>query len=266
MLRKIDRVILRVPSVAGAAAFYKDILGLQTLRQEAHVAGFRLPDGGELVLHDDPDQPFEQVYFLVEDVRQLYRRRQELKLTFVQPPRQVARGYRAAIKDPFGTVLLIVDRSTEAGSTLEDASAAEGLFPGTEPDAPVKTEALIRLYQNVGRTADDLPYTPHFEKLYAAYAAEHRSAKPTRRQTWRQLLTLRKSGNLPKLGATRTPPPKLTEDAIAQLKTLIGSGMGRRDRLPYTDEFEKLVDAFNATQERPLSPHLVWRVVARLAK
>jgi catechol 2,3-dioxygenase-like lactoylglutathione lyase family enzyme len=266
MLRKIDRVILRVPSVASAAAFYKDTLGLQPLRQEAHLAGFRLPDGGELVLHDDPDQPFEQVYFLVDDVRLLHRRRQELKLTFVQPPRQAARGFRAAIRDPFGTVLLIVDRSTESGSNVEDAAAAEGLFPGTEPDAAPKPEALIRLYQQVGRTADDLPYTPHFEKLYAAYAAEHPAAKPTRRQTWRQLLTLRKSGNLPKLGATRTPPPQLSDEAIAQLKNLIGPGMGRRDRLPYTDEFEKLVDAFNAKQQRPLSPHLVWRVVARLAK
>jgi hypothetical protein len=163
-------------------------------------------------------------------------------------------------------VLLIVDRCTGNVSGMEDAATAEALFPGAEPDAAMKSEALIRLYQQIGRTADDLPYTPHFEKLFTDYAAEHTAAKPTRRQTWRQLLTLRKSGNLPKLGATRTAPPKVSEEAIAQLKKLIGPGIGRRDRLPYTEEFEKLVDAFNAKQERPLSPHLVWRVVARLAK
>jgi catechol 2,3-dioxygenase-like lactoylglutathione lyase family enzyme len=266
MLRKIDRVILRVPGIASAAPFYRDVLGLEVIRLDAHVAGFKLPDGGEIVLHDDPDQPFEQVYFLVDDVREMYQRRAELKLSFIQPPRQVARGYRATIKDPFGTVLLILDHSAQGPERLEDAAAAAGLFPGTEPDATVKPGLLARLYEEVGRTADDLPYTPDFEKLHAAYAAAHAEAKPTRRQTWRHLLTLRKSGILPKLGQTRTSPPKASEEAIALLKQLIGPKMGRRDGLPYTEEFEKIVDAFNAGQTRARSPHLVWRLMARLAK
>jgi catechol 2,3-dioxygenase-like lactoylglutathione lyase family enzyme len=266
MLRKIDRVVLRVPGVAGAAQFYRDVLGLELIRQDPHVAGFRLPDGGELILHDDPDQPFEQVYFLVQDVRDLYRRREEFKLTFIQPPRLAARGYRAAIKDPFGTVLLIVDRGAAGQERMEDAAAADGLFPGTEPQATIKPELLARLYEEVGRTADDLPYTPQFEKLHLGYAAAHAQARPTRRQTWRHLLTLRKGGNLPKLGQTATPPPKASDEAIARLEQLIGTGMGRRDRLPYTEEFDRLVDAFNASCDRPLSPHLVWRLVARLAK
>jgi catechol 2,3-dioxygenase-like lactoylglutathione lyase family enzyme len=266
MLRKIDRVILRVPSVAGAAAFYRDVLKLAMLRQEAHVAGFSLPGGGELILHDDSDQPFEQVYFLVDDVRDLYRRRDELKLHFVQPPRPSAKGYRATVKDPFGTVLLIVDRSAESSAAMEDAAASEGLFPGTEADAPIKQEALIRLYVQIGRTADDLPYTPHFEKLFASYAAEYADGKPTRRQTWRHLLTLRKGGDLPKLGAAPTPPPEVDAEAIALLKSLLGPHIGRRDRLPYTPEFDRIVDEFNARQAKPISPHLIWRVVARLAK
>jgi catechol 2,3-dioxygenase-like lactoylglutathione lyase family enzyme len=266
MFRKIDRVILRVASIAGAAPFYRDVLGMQALRQEAHLAAFRLPDGGELILHDDPDQPFEQVYFLVDDVRDLYRRRQELKLTFAQPPRQVTRGFRATVKDPFGTVLLILDRATDAAAAVEDAKAAEGLFPGAEPAITAKPDKLIRVYEKLGRTADDLPYTPHFERLYSAYAAEYVGEKPTRRQAWRHLLNLRKSGKLPKLGEAPTPPPAASAEAIAQLRKLIGPAMGRRDRLPYTEAFDKLVDAFNATQEKPLSPHLVWRLVARLAK
>jgi len=47
---------------------------------------------------------------------------------------------------------------------------------------------------------------------------------------------------------------------------LLGDDIGRRDRLPYTERFDKLVDQFNQTQKRPLSPHLVWRLVAKLAK
>jgi hypothetical protein len=266
MLRTIDRVILRVPGVASAAAYYQHTLRLELLRQEAHLAVFRMAGGGELVLHDDPDQPFEQVYYLVDDVRDLYRRREELKLSFVQPPRQVSRGFRATVKDPFGTVLLLLDRTADSSSAVEDAKAADGLFPGVEPDAAAKPTVLIDIYQRIGRTADDLPYTPHFERLYALYAAQHGAAKPTRRQTWRHLLNLRKSGKLPKLGEAPTAPPRAPPEAIELLKKLIGAGLGKRDRLPYTEEFDKLVDAFNVAQERPLSPHLVWRLVARLAK
>src|ERR1700722_12169596 len=114
LLRKIDRVILRVPSVASAVAYYRDVLGLKLLRHEGHVASFSLADGGELVLQHNPDEPFEQIYYLVDDVRDLNRRRADLKLTFTQPPRQVARGYRATVKDPFGTVLLLLDRTAAA--------------------------------------------------------------------------------------------------------------------------------------------------------
>jgi glyoxalase/bleomycin resistance protein/dioxygenase superfamily protein len=266
MLRKIDRVILRVPSVAGAAPFYRDVLKLAPLRLETHVAGFALPDGGELILIDDPDQPFEQVYFLVDDVRGLYARREELKLHFLHPPRPSARGFRATVKDPFGTVLLIVDRTAEGSGAMEDAAAGEGLFPGTEPDAPIRSESLIKHYVKIGRTADDLPYTPHFEKLYADYAGEFADGKPTRRQVWRHLLTLRKGGDLPKLGAAPTPPPEVGAAAVELMKKLLGSHMGKRDRLPYTAEFDKIVDEFNAAQDKAISPHLVWRLVARLAK
>ena len=47
---------------------------------------------------------------------------------------------------------------------------------------------------------------------------------------------------------------------------MLGDDIGKRDRLPYTAQFDRLVDEFNKTQARPLSPHLVWRLVATLAK
>src|ERR1700722_15030357 len=77
MLRKIDRVILRVAAVTSAAPFSRAVPGLELIRQDPHLAAFKLPDGGELILHDDTDQPFEQIYYLVKDVRDLYRRRAE---------------------------------------------------------------------------------------------------------------------------------------------------------------------------------------------
>lgn len=274
MLRKVDRLILRVPSLPSAVAYYRDVLGLKLVRQHGKLASFRLADDTtELVLHSDPDLPAEAAYYLVDDVRDLYKRRSELKLTFAGPPAQVARGYRAQVKDPFGNVLLLLDRTTDKGgapadgvAVVEDARSAETLFAGFEPFRRAKPEVLSALYEKTGRTADDLPYTPHFESLYKAYAENYGQVRPTRQEVWRHLLNIRKRGKLPKLGEARSKPPAVDEQALALLREMLGRDIGKRDRLPYTDRFDRLVDEFNKTQPRPLSPHLVWRLVATLAK
>ncbi|HXE55124.1 MAG TPA: VOC family protein [Tepidisphaeraceae bacterium] len=269
MLRKIDRLILRVPGLASAVAYYRDVLGLKVIRQDARVANLRLGDDStELVLHVDPDLPAEAVYFLVDDVRDLYRRRAELRLQFAAPPSQVARGYRATVKDPFGTVLMLLDRTTERAGEgqVEDAKPSDTLFAGVEPRVTVKREPLCQAYQSIGRTADDLPYTPHFEKLYGTYAAMYPEPKPTRAEVWRHLLNLRKGGKLPKLGEARSTPPPVSDEDRQKLREMLGADIGKRDRLPYTKRFDQIVDAFNKTQSRPVSPHLVWRLVATLAK
>jgi catechol 2,3-dioxygenase-like lactoylglutathione lyase family enzyme len=269
MLRKIDRIILRVPALAGAVHYYRDVLGMKLLREDKQSAGFVMADGAtELVLRSDADQPAEEIYYLVDDVRELYGRREELKLKFVQPPRQATRGYRAAVKDPFGNVLLLLDRTTASAgaASVENGAAPTALFAGIEAAVPAKREILMQIYEQIGRTADDLPYTPEFERLFEAYAAQHSEPKPTRREVWRHLLNLRKGGKLPKLGEARSPSPEVGKEGEEKIRELLGKQMGRRDRLPYTEEFEKLVDDFNKSQPRRLSPHLIWRVVAKLAK
>ena len=275
VLRKVDRLILRVPSLPSAVTYYRDVVGLKLVRQEKQVASFRLSDDTtELVLHTDAELPAEAVYYLVDDVRDLYRRRSELKLTFAGPPTQAARGYRAQVRDPFGSVLLLLDRTTEknksgaaaGASVVEDAKESETLFAGFEPFRRAKPEVLCNLYEKTGRTADDLPYTPHFESLYKAYADHYGTSRPTRQEAWRHLLNIRKRGKLPKLGEARSRPPKVTDEALAQLRQMLGADIGKRDRLPYTKRFDELVDEFNKSQDRPLSPHLVWRLVATLAK
>ncbi|HZN69299.1 MAG TPA: VOC family protein [Tepidisphaeraceae bacterium] len=269
MLQRVDRLFLRVQSLPAAVAYYRDVVGLKLVRQEGKVASFRLGDGTtELVLHDDADLPGEAVYYLVEDVRGLYEKRASLKLSFGGPPTRAARGYRAKVRDPFGNVLLLIDRTAEssAGAAVEDAKSSQGLFTGFEPFHKPKNDALVALYEKTGRTADDLPYTPHFESLYKSYAAGFGESPPTRQETWRHLLNIRKRGKLPKLGEARSKPPEVSNEAVAKLREMLGKDVGKRDRLPYTERFEKLVDEFNTTQPRPLSPHLVWRLVATLAK
>ena len=270
MLQKVDRVILRVPSLEAAVRYYQSTLGLKLIRQDARLASFRLADDSELVLHNDPDLPAEATYYLVDDVRDLYRRREALKLKFTSAPAPVSRGYRAAVRDPFGTVLLLLDRQTGGASSpsaiVEDAKAPGALFAGVAQRVAVKKDALVQAYTTIGRTADDLPYTPHFETLYSTYAKQHGDPPPTRQEVWRHVLNLRKAGKLPKMGEAKSKPPAVTDEARAMLRDMLGADIGKRDRLPYTDRFDQIVNDFNATQRRRMSPHLVWRLVATLAK
>lgn len=270
MLKRIDRIILFVQNVPAAVSYYRDTLGLRLHRAAPNLASFFLADGEtELVLHSDADQPYEQTYYLVDDVRDLYRRRDALKLKFAQRPTAASHGYRAAVKDAMGNVLLLIDRTLSRGAPASVETAQPipgGLFAGIEPQVSPKRNALIAAYTKIGRTADDLPYTPHFAALHDAYAAAFAETKPTQSQTWRHLLNLRKSGKLPKLGDARSEPVEISADALAVLKELLGPDLGKRDRLPYTPRFDALVDAFNRKQPKPLSPHLVWRVVAKIAK
>jgi catechol 2,3-dioxygenase-like lactoylglutathione lyase family enzyme len=269
MLRKVDRLILRVPHVESAMRYYRDVLGLSVVREDAKVAVLRFTGSEtELVLHADPDQPSEAVYHLVDDVRELYRKRESLKLTFLSPPAQAARGYRASVKDPFGNVLHLIDRTSEkpGPKVVEDAKSSGTLFSGVTARSAVNKDLLIQLYQRIGRTADDLPYTPHFEGLYGPYIAELPDPKPDRAEVWRHLLNLRKAGKLPKLGEAKSKPPEVTPEARDALRKVLGQDAGKRDRLPYTPRFDAIVDQFNKQQKQKLSPHLIWRLVATLAK
>jgi catechol 2,3-dioxygenase-like lactoylglutathione lyase family enzyme len=269
MLKRIDRILYRVPQLQSAVKYYADVFGLKPSRQGATIASFKLADcDTELVLHTDDDLPAEATYFLVDDVRDLYRRRAELKLTFGAPPAPVSKGFRATVKDPFGNVLLLLDRSAEGagGNAIEDAKPAGALFAGVEQKIATKKDVLATIYQNINRTADDLPYTPHFESLYASYTKQLADPKPTRQEVWRHLLNMRKAGQLPKLGGAKSKPPKLDAEDESRLRDLLGDDIGKRDRLPYTPRFDQLVTDFNRPLAKKISPHLVWRIVAKLAK
>ena len=40
MLRRIDRIILRVPALPGAVRYYRDVLGMKLLHQDNRPRGF----------------------------------------------------------------------------------------------------------------------------------------------------------------------------------------------------------------------------------
>ncbi len=266
MLRGIDRILLRVSALPAAVRHYRDLLGLKLEREDRNLAVFSIgQSGSQLVLHDDPDLPTDATYFLVDDVRQIYADREKLNITFVSPPVPVSRGFRATIRDAFGVVMLIIDRTTSAAA-VEDARPAAGLFPGVVPRAPVRRSRLVEVYLSVGRTADDLPYTPHFESLFEQYIADLPDPKPDRAEVWRHLLTTRKAGKLPRLGEAASSPPELSIEERTELRDLLGKDIGKRDRLPYSRRFEEIASTFNQARRRPIAAHQLWRAIATLSK
>ncbi|HEX8325323.1 MAG TPA: VOC family protein [Tepidisphaeraceae bacterium] len=271
LLKSVDRILMRVDNITAAARFYTDTLGLKLDRQTGHAAALRFTGGEtELVLHDDRQRPEVEVVLGVDDVQALYDRRDELGLTFLTTPKPSGRGHRATIRDPFGHVLSLADRGetpTRAAGAPAASAANGALFDDAPPaDAAGDRAALITVYEKIGRTADDLPYTPHFERLHSLYARQFKQNKPDHAAVWRQLLTLRKAGKLPKLGVAVSKPPPLDPADKKRLRDLLGPDVGKRDRLPYTDRFDAIVAEFNKGFARAFSPHVVWRLVATLAK
>jgi hypothetical protein len=220
----------------------------------------------ELVLHDDRNRGDVEIVFGVDDVAAMYARREELNITFLAPPIDSGQGRRATVRDPFGNVLVLIDHK-KPGHDIAGGPAAGALFDDAAPQTPAaNAEALIAAYVELGRTADDLPYTRHFEALFSHYTRLLDGEKPTASEVWRQLLTLRKAGKLPKLGQAASRPPVIVADAKQKLRDLLGTDIGRRDRLPYTPRFDDIVAEFNKQFARPYPPHVVWRLVATLAK
>ena len=243
--------------------------GAQIVREDRHSISLQLAEGGEVVLHTDLNLPTQQLFLLVDDVRAMHELKAELMLDFRSPPTRGSRGYYATIRDPFGIVLHIADRFLE--ETRVDTSD-RSISSGDLFDEPIITQykpdrqLLADLYAKLGRTADDLPYTTHFESLYDSYIASFPEPKPDLAEVWRHLLTTRKAGKLPKLGAARSAAPEIEEDDRELLRRLLGEKIGQRDRLPYSPMFDELVTKFNAGKRRPYSPHQIWRLAATLAK
>lgn len=128
------------------------------------------------------------------------------------------------------------------------------------------TAPLIAAYQKAGRTLDDLPYTPEFESIYSEIA---RDGTPTRREVFHRLHTLRKAARLPRVGKAPSAPPRISEDdedALIKLVCKAVEKLSHRDQLPFEPAFDDLVAKFNADTGRSLSPHDVWRIIAKIAK
>jgi len=130
-------------------------------------------------------------------------------------------------------------------------------------------DLLIRAYQRQGRTLDDLPYTAEFEAVCAAVAQGDAPTRAESREAFHRLQNLRKSGRLPRIGKAAEMPVALDREHEQTLTRLVLEHieqLGQRDRLPYTPAMDAIVERFNSEAGLSLTPHQVWRVIAKLAK
>jgi argininosuccinate lyase len=139
------------------------------------------------------------------------------------------------------------------------------------PHSPGKPAAdwstLIAAYAHAGRTLDDLPYTPEFDALLSATRVSHPNMSA--RDVFRRLCNLRKAGKLPRVGRAESSPARIDHREEAWLESGVAQvcgSLGQRDQLPYDERFVELLGRFNAFAGRSLSPHDLWRVIAKLAK
>ena len=141
-----------------------------------------------------------------------------------------------------------------------------GLFEPT-PKPTGRDAILIAAYELAGRTLDDLPYTREFTQLHDDVRRHEPHALQA--DVFHRLQNLRKAGKLPKLGKGHSTPPAIRQDEeefLAQIVIDACGTLGQRDQLLYTPKFDDLVHAFNARTQRALSPHDVWRLIAKIAK
>lgn len=112
LLRKVDAVTVRVPSIDEGLAFYRDRLehALRWRNDAIGQAGLALPDSDtELVL--TTSQSYEPNW-LVESVDAAVERFITSGGEVVVPPTSLPVGRLAVVRDPFANVLVLLDLST----------------------------------------------------------------------------------------------------------------------------------------------------------
>lgn len=126
LLKKIDAVLVKVPSIQEGLDFYREQLGLQTIWKKDDMAAVRLGES-ELVLTTKLDPETD---FLVESVVHAVKVFEKAGGKIILPPEDISVGKVAIVKDPFGNKLTLVDVSKGKYETN-----SSGTIPSISPKA-----------------------------------------------------------------------------------------------------------------------------------
>ncbi len=119
LLRKVDCVQVPVPDLDEGLRFYRDGLGLELKWRHATQAGLRLGDT-ELVLQTERPDP--ETDFLVDSADEAVRRVEAAGGRLLAGPQDIPVGRLAAVADPFGNRLVLLDLSQGTFTTDDDGN------------------------------------------------------------------------------------------------------------------------------------------------
>ncbi len=130
-----------------------------------------------------------------------------------------------------------------------------------------ETEVVRQLLGEAPLSRDQLPYSDEFAELKGK--CESRLKRQfSDSQFWRLLVRVGKRGGLArgKSRRRRVPSPKLTTEQQLELLRLLPDGIGSRDQLPYTTEFDSIHRQFSKLTRTTFDKREFWRVLSRVAK
>lgn len=110
VLKKIDAILVKVPSIEQGLDFYRERLGMQTVWKKEDMAAVRLGDS-EFVLSTRLDP---ETTFLVDSVAHAVTIFENAGGRVVAAPEDALVGKVAVVEDPFGNRLSLVDFSKSA--------------------------------------------------------------------------------------------------------------------------------------------------------
>jgi predicted enzyme related to lactoylglutathione lyase len=127
LVRKVDAIQIPVPDLDAGLAFYRDRLGHQLIWRTERAVGLRLPESGtELVLQTEREGL--EPNLLVASADDAAQRIAEAGGSIVVPPFDIQIGRCVVVRDPWGTVLVLLDMSK--GTLLTDG---DGNVIGNQP-------------------------------------------------------------------------------------------------------------------------------------
>lgn len=133
--------------------------------------------------------------------------------------------------------------------------------------SPTEGAILRQLLAGATLPRDALPYTDEFQKLKRHFT------KRTKRvfddvDFWRILARVGKRGGLARKANRKQAPsaPTLTDEQQLEILRLMPEGIGSRDGLPYTAEFDRLHRQFSKLTGKKLTQWEFWRVLSRVGK
>lgn len=111
-LRKIDCVMHYAEDIDASLEFYTNILGLNLLWKDEKfkMAGLKLPEtDAEIVLHQEPDIPQNEIHYLVDDVAEFCIEYKSTGGKIYTEPFEIRTGKCAVISDNEGNGISILD-------------------------------------------------------------------------------------------------------------------------------------------------------------